>query len=166
MKSGGSQSGVKIWRSNAFENEFSIFSPLFSCDFALSAELFGSIDTVTLKLLPFCTEGLGKGPLWGRECKRNPGEKWAGEEDVSKLYKKLDKTLAYPWAAYAHVLSPIRLCGPMGCSPSGASVHGDSPSKNTEVGSHSLLQGIFPTQGSNPGILHCRQILFYFLIYF
>ena len=27
------------------------------------------------------------------------------------------------------------------------------------VGSQSLLQGIFPTQGSNPGLLHCRQIL-------
>jgi len=28
------------------------------------------------------------------------------------------------------------------------------------VGSHSLLQGIFPTQGSNPGIPHCRRILY------
>ena len=28
------------------------------------------------------------------------------------------------------------------------------------VGSLSLLQGIFPTQGSNPGLLHCRQILY------
>ena len=36
----------------------------------------------------------------------------------------------------------------------------DSPDKNTRVGCHSLLQGIFPTQGSNPGLLHCRQILF------
>ena len=34
-----------------------------------------------------------------------------------------------------------------------------SPSKNTGVGCHSLLQGIFPTQGSNLGLLHCRQIL-------
>src|SRR5574340_1223802 len=32
--------------------------------------------------------------------------------------------------------------------------------KNTEVGSLSLLQGIFPTQGSNPGLLHCRWILY------
>ena len=35
-----------------------------------------------------------------------------------------------------------------------------SPSQNTEVGSLSLLQGIFPTQGSNPGPPHCRQILY------
>ena len=32
--------------------------------------------------------------------------------------------------------------------------------KNTGVGCHSLLQGIFPTQGSNMGLLHCRQILY------
>ena len=30
-------------------------------------------------------------------------------------------------------------------------------SRNTGVGCHFLLQGIFPTQGSNPGLLHCRQ---------
>ena len=35
----------------------------------------------------------------------------------------------------------------------------NSPSKDTGVGSHSLLCGIFPSQGSNPGPLHCRQIL-------
>ena len=35
-----------------------------------------------------------------------------------------------------------------------------SKCQNTEVGSLSLLQGIFPTQGSNPGLLHCRQILY------
>ena len=33
--------------------------------------------------------------------------------------------------------------------------------KNTGVGSHSLLQGIFPTQGSSPGLLHCRQISYH-----
>ena len=32
----------------------------------------------------------------------------------------------------------------------------NSPAKNTGMGSHSLLQGIFPNQGSNPGPLHCR----------
>ena len=35
------------------------------------------------------------------------------------------------------------------------------PGKNTGVGSHSLLQGIFPTQGLNPGLPHCRQILYH-----
>ena len=36
----------------------------------------------------------------------------------------------------------------------------DFPSKDPGVGCYFLLQGIFPTQGSNPGLLHCRQILY------
>ena len=36
----------------------------------------------------------------------------------------------------------------------------NSPGQNTGVGSLSLLQGIFPTQGSNTGLLHCRRILY------
>ena len=36
----------------------------------------------------------------------------------------------------------------------------NSPGQNTGVGCFSLLQGIFPTQGSNPGLPHCRQILY------
>ena len=36
----------------------------------------------------------------------------------------------------------------------------NSPGQNTGVGSLSLLQGIFPTQGSNPGLPNCRQILY------
>ena len=38
----------------------------------------------------------------------------------------------------------------------------DSPGKNTGVGCHSYLQGIFPTQGSNPSLPHCRQLLYQF----
>ena len=41
----------------------------------------------------------------------------------------------------------------------GSSVHGDSPGKNSGVGCHVLLQGICATQGKNPGLPHCRQIL-------
>lgn len=37
----------------------------------------------------------------------------------------------------------------------------NSLGKNTRVGFHSLLQGIFPTQGLNPGLLHCRQFLYH-----
>ena len=36
----------------------------------------------------------------------------------------------------------------------------NSPGQGTGVGSLSLLQGSFPTQGSNPGLLHCRRILY------
>ena len=48
----------------------------------------------------------------------------------------------------------------MDCSPPGSSVHGDSLGKNTGVDWHSLLQGIFLTQGSNPGLPHCRWSLY------
>ena len=44
--------------------------------------------------------------------------------------------------------------------PHGLYSPGNSPGQNTGVGSLSLLQGIFPTQGSNPGLLHCRRILY------
>ena len=54
----------------------------------------------------------------------------------------------------------LTLCNPLDCSPPGSSVHGDSPGKNTGVGCHSLLQGIFPTQELNWGLLHCRWILY------
>ena len=51
---------------------------------------------------------------------------------------------ATPW------LQPTRLLCPW-----------DSPGKNTGVSSHYLLQGIFLTQGLNPGLLRCRQILYH-----
>ena len=53
------------------------------------------------------------------------------------------------------------LCDPIDWSPPGSSVHGDSPGKNTGVGCHAFLQGIFLTLGLNPGILPCRHILYH-----
>ena len=41
----------------------------------------------------------------------------------------------------------------------GSSAHGDSLGKNTGIGCRALLQGIFPTEGSNLVLLHCRRIL-------
>ena len=49
-----------------------------------------------------------------------------------------------------HGLRPIRLLCP-----------GDSPGNNTGVGCQAPLQGIFPTQGWNPGLPYCRQILYH-----
>ena len=48
-----------------------------------------------------------------------------------------------------HGLQPTKLLSPW-----------DFPGKDTGMGHHFLLQGIFPTQGSNVGLLHCRQILY------
>ena len=50
----------------------------------------------------------------------------------------------------SHRLQPTRLLCPW-----------NSPGKNTGAGCHSLLQGIFPTQGSNPDLLNCAQILYH-----
>ena len=46
-------------------------------------------------------------------------------------------------------------------NPPGSSIHEDSPAKDTGVGCHALLQGIFPIQGLNPGILCGRWILYH-----
>ena len=52
------------------------------------------------------------------------------------------------------------LCDPTDCSPPGSSVYRGSPGKNTGVGCHAFIQGIFATQGSNPGLLNCRRTLY------
>ena len=46
------------------------------------------------------------------------------------------------------------------CDPMDYTGPWNSPGQNTGMVSLSLLQGIFPTQGSNPGPLHCRRILY------
>ena len=59
-------------------------------------------------------------------------------------YTRYFLTLATPWTvACTKLLHPW-----------------DFPGKSTGVGCHCLLQGIFPTQGSNPGLPHCRQRLY------
>ena len=80
----------------------------------------------------------------------------------------------YPWwgaffflPCCAHVGSQTYICHvwlfvtPMDCSSPGSSVQGIFLGKNTEVGCHSLLLGIFVTQGLNPGLPHYRRILYY-----
>ena len=54
-----------------------------------------------------------------------------------------------------------QLCPTSGLYPSRLLCPWDSPGRNTGVGGHPLLQGIFPTQGSNLGLPHCRQILYH-----
>ena len=53
----------------------------------------------------------------------------------------------------------LTLCDPLACSPPASSVHGILQARILEY--HALLQGIFPTQGSNPGLPHCEQILYH-----
>ena len=62
---------------------------------------------------------------------------------------------------YAQSLGHVQLfCDPME-EPTRLLCPWDFPGKNTRVGCHFLLQGIFPTQESNLGLLHGRQILYH-----
>ena len=58
------------------------------------------------------------------------------------------------------MLSRVGLYKSVGRILPASSVHGHSLGKNVEVDGHSLLQGIFPTQGLNPGLPHFGQILY------
>ena len=72
-----------------------------------------------------------------------------------------DYILTLRYVLYLVAQSCPTLCNPRDCSLPDTSVHGDSPGKNTRVDCHALLQGIFPTQGSSPGLLYGRQILYH-----
>ena len=80
--------------------------------------------------------------------------------DLVQLMAETCRGLYWPAIAKRHPTC-LTVCDPINCSLPGSSVHGDSPGKNTKVGCRALLQGVFPTQGLNPGILHCRRILDY-----
>ena len=69
---------------------------------------------------------------------------------INPIHSQLALWHGHQWKSLSHV----RLCNPMDYSP------WNSPGQNTRVGSHFLLQGIFPTQALNPGLLHCRLTLY------
>ena len=62
------------------------------------------------------------------------------------------------WAFLGEVKVLVAQSCPTLCDPTDCPW--DSSGKNTGVGNHSLFQGIFPTEGLNLGLLHCRQILY------
>ena len=66
-----------------------------------------------------------------------------------------------PCVSHSVVSHSFFVCDPMDCSLPGSSFQAwNSPGKNTGMGCCSFLQGNFLTQGSNPGFLHRRQILY------
>ena len=79
---------------------------------------------------------------------------------LSSIYC-LFRSCLFFWLCWALSLSVWLFATPWSAAHQAPlSVHGDSPGKNTGVGCHTLLQGIFPIQGLNPGLPHCRQILY------
>ena len=87
-----------------------------------------------------------------------PVDMLSENSDTALLLKRFSWRSDAAAAAKSLQLCPT-LCNPMDYSLPGSSIHGDSPGKNTDVGFHALLQGIFLTQGSNSGLPHCRWIL-------
>ena len=74
------------------------------------------------------------------------------EVEIEWFYEDLQDHLESESESHSVVSDPLW--------PQGLYSPQNSPGQNTRVGSLSLLQGIFPTQGSNPGHPHCRQILY------
>ena len=70
------------------------------------------------------------------------------------------------WCVCAKLLQSCpTLCNAIDCSPPGSSVHGIFQARKLEWVAISFLQGIFPTQGSNLGLLHCIQILYHWVVW-
>ena len=76
------------------------------------------------------------------------------EAEFERFYEHLQHLLEVKWSEVAQ--SCLTLCDPVDCSLLNP---WDFPGKSTAVGCHFLLQRIFPTQGSNLGLPHCRQTL-------
>ena len=94
-----------------------------------------------LKYVHLCNPHLAQAPQKARLCRLPISD--PQQERKEMLVDQSCPTLCDP-------MDPTRLLCPW-----------DSPGKNTGVGCHSLLQGIFQTQGSNPSLPHCRQILYH-----
>ena len=80
-------------------------------------------------------------------------------ETMKTLVHKVASTPVFTKVKVLVAQPCLILCGSMHCSPPGSSSWG-SPGRNTGAGRHSLLQGILRTQRSNPGLLHCRRLLY------
>ena len=104
--------------------------------------------------------------LNGREFEWTPGV-GDGQEGLACCnswgLKESDTTERLNWTGLVMIysLSCICLFGTLDCSPPESSVHGILHAIILEWVCHSLLQGIIPTKGLNPGLLHSRQVLYH-----
>ena len=106
-----------------------------SGDYGIPAKLFPILKYDTVKVLQSICQQIWKTQQWPQDWKRSvfiPIPKKVKVKVVQSCLT-LQDPMDYPW---------------------------NSLGQNTGVGSLSLLQGIFPTQGSNPGLPHCRWILY------
>ena len=115
------------------------------------------------KFLENLLEALGLSPMKRHRCPCTQG--WAILESQAPwsqpVHGAQGKNFCTVRAVCLIVQSCRTLCKPMDCSPPGSSVHGILQARILENTVHFLLQEIFPTQGSNLGLLHYRQILYH-----
>ena len=83
-------------------------------------------------------------------------EYWSGVPLPSPRYNYIEPFINVVWVTQ----SCRTLCDPMDCSPPGSSVNGILQARILQWVAILFSKGIFLTQGSNPGLLHCRQILY------
>ena len=121
--------------------------PMFFFFFLNIPGWFGLLLSINLKIT--LTFFIGSGTLDGIQCLLC---KWTMSIHLSLPSPHTITLLLSTVPVCLVSQSCLTLCDPMDYSPSGSSVHRDSPGKNNGVGCHALLQGISPTQGSNPGL--------------
>ena len=135
---------------NGFLNIFLCYPLLRSCVVSLLASLFhrggcsARVDDspdVSFQLISGVAKAL-------TNAQATPCDKWCRLHGAPEMYK-----LSVKWKWKLLVVSDSFW-------PHGLYSLWNSPGQNTGVGSRSLFQGIFPTQGLNPGLLHCRWILY------
>ena len=116
----------------------------------IPVELFQILKDDAVKLLHSICQQIWKTQQWPQDWKHSvfiPISK----KSKAKKKKKIMFNKFYLFESRSVVCDSL--------SPHGRYNPWNFPDQNTGVGSNSLLQGIFPTQGSNPGLLHCRRIL-------
>ena len=122
-----------------------------------------------------CSHEIKRCLLLGRKAMINLDSIWKSRDITLLIKVQLVKAMVFPVVVYGCESWTIKkaevkwsevaqlcptLCNPMECSLQGSSVHGIFQAIIMEWIATSLLQGIFLTQGSNPGLPHCRQMLY------
>ena len=124
----------------------------------------------TPRALSVWTPVLPGGPVWKNWFIRKAAQSGArslGPSGLSILWvirtRPVTSTII-TWLYPEHLPFKVKWrslsCVQLFCDPHGLYSPWNSPGQNTGVGSLSLLQGSFPTQGSNPGLPHCRRTLY------